>query len=149
MRIYKFDRRTYNIWRGMIKRCEDKTNAGYRYYGGRGIAICPAWKSYYQFFEDMGEAPTGLTIERMDNDKGYSPDNCKWATYLEQNNNKSNIRRLTYNHKTQTLTAWAREIGVSVQVLHHRIVIKGWPIDIALNLPLVPRNKRGTFRAIA
>lgn len=79
----------YGVWLNMIQRCHDKNSRNYRYYGARGIAVCARWRSAFEHFQaDMGPRPPGLTIERINNDKGYSPDNCRWATYAEQNRNK-------------------------------------------------------------
>lgn len=78
----------YATWESMLQRCTNKNSQGYCLYGGRGIKVCKRWFKFENFYSDMGEKPIGLTLERIDNEKGYLPDNCKWATPLEQSHNR-------------------------------------------------------------
>lgn len=72
----------------MIQRCTNPAATGFENYGGRGIAICERWRDYQNFLDDMGERPTGLTLDRIDNDRNYEPGNCRWATWSEQMRNR-------------------------------------------------------------
>jgi hypothetical protein len=110
--------RTYYAWRSMHARCRDLNNP---HYGGRGIAVCPEWASYDTFYDDMGECPDRHSLDRIDNNLGYAPGNCRWVTLREQLNNQRRNRRITYMGRTQTLSYWAEELGVKPDTLHKRL----------------------------
>lgn len=99
---------TYNSWYAMLQRCNNPKNKGYKNYGGRGISVCKQWYKFSSFFKDMGERPKGLTIERIQNNLGYSKENCCWATYTEQSHN----RRVLEKKKIKTKGVyWHKRIG--------------------------------------
>lgn len=114
--------RTYSIYRDMITRCTNKNYKEFHLYGGRGITICDRWMQGYEYFlADMGERPDGLSIDRIDVNNGYSPDNCKWATNHEQANNKRNSAYIEYMGKKQTIAQWAEDIGIKAGTIYKRI----------------------------
>lgn len=82
----------YQIWVHMHDRCRNPKNKSYRYYGGRGIAVCDEWKSFEQFYKDMGDRPEGKSIDRIDNNKGYCKENCRWADKFQQSQNRRNVK---------------------------------------------------------
>jgi hypothetical protein len=112
------------VWRNINQRCNNPNSQSYKNYGGRGITLCDRWlgkEGYKNFCEDMGERPEGTTIERIDNNKGYQPDNCKWATRLEQANNTRMTKLLTYKGMTKSISEWARYVGKDRSTLAHRL----------------------------
>lgn len=130
--------RLYKEWRRMKERCSLKTADNYEDYGGRGITVCPEWRDSFETFLNWSMAngyQDDLTIERIDNDGPYSPENCRWATKEEQANNKRNNRLITFNGRTQTLAQWAREIGIRRDTLRKRLE-SGWSLDRALTEPI-------------
>lgn len=129
--------RLYSIWRGMKDRCYRQTHPYYNHYGGRGITVCPEWKTSYVAFRDWAKShgySDDLSIDRIDNDKGYSPENCRWASNAQQANNQSRNRQITFQGRTQNLTQWAEELGISFPVLHYRLK-HGWSIEDSLTTP--------------
>lgn len=116
---------TYRVWNTMLIRCGDPENKKFPIYGGRGITVCDRWKDFLNFLSDMGEKPAGLSIERINNNGNYEPDNCKWATAKEQANNTRRNRRITYNGETLTLTEWSQRLGITPSTLHERISVHG------------------------
>lgn len=108
--------RLYSIWGGMKARCYRPTHMWYKRYGGRGIRVCDEWKNDFQAFYEWAMAngySDELTLDRIDINKGYSPDNCRWATQITQKNNRSNNVLIEINGKTQTLGEWAAEKGAN------------------------------------
>src|SRR4030067_2040118 len=98
----------YSVWEAMRARCTNPSNKHYKNYGGRGVGVCVSWIKFSNFFADMGQRPSSLhSLERVDNDLGYSPENCRWATRKEQQNNMRTNRRLTYKGTTRTVAQWA------------------------------------------
>jgi len=95
---------TYRSWQAMRSRCHSLTDPAYARYGGRGIVVCARWsESFEAFLADMGERPAGTTLDRIDNDGPYSPENCRWATRTEQGRNRRTNRLLTFNGATKTI----------------------------------------------
>jgi len=122
----------YRIWYGMLHRCNRKSDPNYKYYGGRGITVCDKWsKSVEDFYSDMGEPPKGMSIDRKDNNGNYAPENCRWATPIQQARNTRKTLNIKFRGKTQCLTAWANEIGMSRQTLSIRLK-RGWSVEDAL-----------------
>jgi hypothetical protein len=127
------DTATWEIWVGMRARCRD---VGNKHYGGRGIRVDPRWESFEVFLADMGERPPGMQIDRIDNDGPYAPGNCRWATCKENQNNRRTNRAITFDDRTQTVSQWADEIGLSRGVLDQRFAA-GWSVERALTTPLL------------
>lgn len=135
--------RLYNIWRGMKQRCYDKHRPEYYNYGGRGIKICAEWKDSFETFQQWaltnGYNET-LTLERIDTNKDYNPNNCCWTTMKRQQRNRRNNLLITYNNVTKTLSEWAEDLGFSTSMLWRRINISGLSIEEALT---IPKHKKG------
>jgi hypothetical protein len=126
------DRRTYSTWQGMKQRCYNPKCAQYKNYGGRGITVCDEWlNSFAAFVRDMGEKPEGFSIDRIDNDKGYSKENCRWATLEEQARNQRRSVYLEYDGKRMTMREWAVELGRHETTIHSRIR-RGYPLELVL-----------------
>jgi len=127
----------FRTWAGMRERCRNKNNKTYADYGGRGITVCKRWGKFENFLVDMGNAPTQKhTLERKNNDKGYSPSNCKWATWKEQGRNKSNNVNIEYKGETKCLFAWAEDYGIDPKRLWARLD-RGWSFEKSVTTPVV------------
>lgn len=134
--------RLYRTWNGMRDRCTNKNSKDYQHYGGRGITLCDEWKDSSQFFKwalENGYSDK-LTIDRIDNNKGYSPDNCRWITNAEQQRNRNFNQNITYNGITMCVSEWSRKTGIARQTIQKRLA-KGWNVERALITP--PLNNGG------
>lgn len=140
---------TYRSWSAMIVRCEDETHMAYHNYGGRGITVSPELRTFEGFLAHLGPRPSiDHSLDRIDNSKGYEPGNVRWATRVEQCRNTRVNRLVTYNGKTQPISAWAAEYGIPYTRLHSRIKT-GWSAEDALTTPSGVRRKSYDPVAIA
>lgn len=135
--------RLHDIWLSMRNRCSCKKGKSYKNYAQRGITICEEWKDFNVFFKwaiNNGYHPS-LSIDRIDGTKGYSPDNCRWATPTEQTNNVRTNVHLTLNGVTHTMSEWSRLLNINWNTLHTRHY-KGWSDEKILTTPVRHMNKK-------
>lgn len=128
--------RLYSIWKAMKRRCYGVNTKVYYRYGGRGITVCDEWRNDFVAFKTWALATgyqDGLTLDRIDNDKGYSPENCRWASYKEQANNTRRNHLVTCRGETHTIAEWAVMRGINDQTLRNRLGRYGWSVERALN----------------
>lgn len=116
--------RLYSIWRGMNKRCYQKSTYGYKHYGGRGITVCDEWRGSYEAFRDwavINGYNDKLTLDRINNDKNYCPENCRFVDFEVQENNRRNNRKVTYNGVTLNLGQWQKITGIPKTTLSRNL----------------------------
>lgn len=124
----------FKVWSSMLRRCTNPKDTKYTRYGGRGIFVCEAWKDPNQFVADMGqEYKPGLTLDRIDNDGPYSPENCRWATRKTQTRNYSRNVLVTYRGETMCLRDWADAMNINYGTLWDRLYVQKLPPEIAFN----------------
>lgn len=122
----------YKIYYAMLNRCYNPKNAEYKNYGARGISVCNRWrKSFPNFAYDVGEIPHGMSLDRINNNGPYSPENCRLATQSEQHNNRRNTRFLEFEGRTQTIKEWSNELGMSKNTILSRLSY-GWSVQDTL-----------------
>lgn len=122
----------YNSWATMLARVRNPNNPGWKYYGGRGITVCKEWEDFAAFLADMGLKPgKGYSIDRIDNDGNYCPENCRWATIEQQLENRSSMRRLTFYGMTKTIREWSAISGNTPKAIQSRLE-NGWPPKYAV-----------------
>lgn len=141
--------RINRIYWCMRDRCYNKNSPSFKNYGKLGITVCKEWLEDYKSFEQWalrsGYAD-GLTIDRIDNTKGYEPNNCRWATMKEQQNHRSNNRMITYKGKTQTLSQWCDELGLNYSVVKIRFYNHHWDIKRVFETPARKRLRPITYK---
>lgn len=124
----------YCVWVQMHARCRNPKTRLYRRYGGRGITVCGRWANFENFLMDMGRRPSSIySLERVNNNKGYEPTNCKWATRAEQNRNKVTNRFLTYDGKTMCFADWAHKLKIPRSTFSYRM--DHWPLERVFSTP--------------
>lgn len=130
--------RLFSIWDGMLDRCYKTFSIEYNNYGGRGIIVCDEWKSEFINFYNWAIAngyKDGLTIDRIDNDGNYEPNNCRWATYQRQARNRRSNHLLTFKGETKPIVEWSEIVGIKADTIWHRLK-SGKSIEYALTTPL-------------
>lgn len=143
--------RLYRVWSNMKRRCYDPKNNRYKHYGGKGVKVCDEWQDFLSFEKwaisagykqdaEYGEC----TIDRIDVDGNYEPNNCRWTDIKTQCYNRTSNKLLTYKGKTQTLTEWEKEIGCGKYIIGNRL-LKGWSVEDALEIPI--GGRRGKRKA--
>lgn len=125
---------TYSSWSAMRCRCLNPKHPAFHRYGGRGITVCQEWDSFSAFLADMGERPDGHSLDRIDNDKGYCKENCRWSDSKQQVRNRACSRRITAFGITLTLPEWSERTGLHRSTIYHRLA-KGMPPEEALTQP--------------
>lgn len=134
--------RIYKTWCNINARCGMNEFEGHVDYAGRGIKVCERWhESFANFYDDMGEIPEGCSIDRIDVNGDYSPENCRWASTFVQQNNRRNNRMLTYCGESKTVSEWAKERGIKPNTLEYRI-LRGWSIERALETNVIKKEKK-------
>jgi len=129
----------YSTWKAMNQRCRDANSSSYKYYGERGIKICKRWEKFENFYADMGERYEGMTLDRIDTNGDYCPENCRWATRKQQMRNMRRNRIIRYKDKDYCLSELAEEFEVSISTLWCRLE-KGFSIEDALTTPVKHRR---------
>ena len=151
--------RLNKIYINIVQRCCNPNTINYKRYGARGITMCEEWLNKERVITDLGLSTKGwitfktwalnngyqegLTIDRIDNNKGYSPDNCRWVNHKTQANNRSSNRFITYKGKTQTMKQWSEELGIDYRVMTQRITILKWPTNKAFETSVIKRIRKG------
>ena len=113
--------REYSIWSDMMKRCSNPNSISYQWYGAKGIQVCEEWKDFVGFYADMGDCPPGMSIDRIDATKGYSKENCRWATAQEQTENRSVQKMYSHQGRSMTLPNWCNELGINYSTMRNRL----------------------------
>lgn len=138
--------RTYQCWQGMKQRCHNPNSPQYKNYGARGITVCDEWRySFLQFLADMGEKPDGRSLDRINNDAGYSKENCRWATPYEQRINQRTCNYVSLHGRRIVLREAAKIGGITEPTLLRRIR-SGMSVEEAISLPVNEVKQRAARR---
>ena len=121
--------RAYRAWHNMKVRCNWKKSKSYKDYGARGITVCNRWRKFSNFLSDMKQPELGMTLERIDNNKSYCSENCRWASRLEQGNNKRNNIVIEHHGEKKTLSQWANTLNLKYSTLRQRLFVYKWSLE--------------------
>lgn len=138
--VARRDNPLFHVWRMMMARCTNKNSSQWHNYGARGIAVCERWQTFENFCADMAPRPPGKSLERVDNSKGYGPDNCIWATAKQQGSNTRRNLVIELNGISLHLSDWASKLGLHKATISQRLK-RGLPPELALSTELTPQRK--------
>jgi hypothetical protein len=155
----------HNAWKNLFPRCLNKNNNNYKYYGGRGIVICERWYNFANFIKDMyksykyhikyfGNGRKNCQLDRIDNNKGYYKENCRWTTSRINNNNRRNYKRMgnakliTYNNKTLCIKDWSKEVNLNFLTFRDRLYRSKWSLEKALFTPVMKGFRGNQYKKI-
>lgn len=133
----------YRIWANIKSRCTNPNHPRYKDYGGRGITLCERWRSFTCFYSDVGDHPIGLTLDRVDNNGGYEPNNVRWVTKADNNRNSRRCVMVELNGTSKPINVWCREFGVPYTTFKQRRS-RGWDLVRAVSTPPDQKRKRKT-----
>lgn len=137
------DTGTHKSWLAMRRRCYDINYVSYPNYGGRGIKVCDRWKDDFEaFYTDMGDRPDGCSLDRIDVNGNYTPENCKWSTRSEQQTNKQETLHIEWRGQKRSAMEWSKLLGIHVDTLRRR-VRRGWDVERAMTAPIQTGANRG------
>lgn len=126
--------KVYQVWTNMLQRCYNPNDRKFKNYGGRGIIVCDRWHKFENFYADMGDPPYEKSLDRINNDGFYCLENCRWATRIEQMNNRRNSVKITYLGETKGIREWERQLGFPKDKITKRLKA-GWSVEDAITLP--------------
>lgn len=133
----------YRAWRSMWRRCTCPSQQSYPLYGGRGIKVCERWRTFDFFLADMGDRPEGCSIDRIDPDGDYAPENCRWASAKQQaRNRRGRCHYLHHGGETLTIVEWSERTGIHHSTILRRVSVLGWDVARALTTPVQQRADR-------
>lgn len=134
----------YRAWKSMMARCYTPSAKGFENYGGRGIRVADQWHSYDCFVAEAGRRPSVFhSLDRIKNDLNYEPGNVRWATRLEQNNNKRNVLLIEFNGERHSMAEWSRILGIGRATLRYRLLGMKWTPEKAFTTPLISPSDAG------
>ena len=128
----------HRAWASMKSRCLNKNHKSYSSYGGRGINVCNRWMIFENFYQDMGERPSkNHSLDRVDNNGDYTPENCRWADRYQQQSNRRTNHYITFSGETMTIAQWSRKLQINTKTLATRILTLKWSYEDALTTPIL------------
>ena len=132
----KRESKIYGVWCGIKRRCYNPNERSFPLYGGRGIKMSNSWKDFKNFYNDMGDPPKGMSIERKDVNGDYNKKNCKWATLKEQCNNRRSNHKINYNGKILNIKEWENLLGFTKGIIYGRLQRRGWNLERTMSTPM-------------